>query len=116
VDYLFCNQEEAELLTAAGEPSTMARALTSSAGEVVVTLGAAGALVSTREGELHHTTAEATEVGDTIGAGDSFTATYLVRRLHGSSVDEALAIAVEAAGRAVTRRGARDWASRYSRE
>jgi sugar/nucleoside kinase (ribokinase family) len=115
VDYLFCNEEEAGVLASRAEPSAIARQLASRAGEVVVTLGAAGALAATRDGKLHRTSASATAVGDTIGAGDSLTATYLVRRLTGSSQDEALADAVRAAQRAVARRGARDWSS-YSRE
>ena len=115
VDYLFCNQEEGEVLTSHVEPSAIARHLLVHAGEVVVTLGARGALVATSDGELHHATASATTVADTIGAGDSLTATYLVRRLGGSSPGDALVDAAEAARGAVARRGAGDWRSNYSR-
>jgi sugar/nucleoside kinase (ribokinase family) len=115
VDYLFCNQDEGDVLTAAREPSTMARMLSSTAGEVVITMGADGALVSSRAGEMFRTPATVAEVGDTIGAGDNFMAAYLVHRLGGAGVVESLAAATTAAGRAVSRQGARDWAG-YSRE
>ena len=115
VDYLFCNEQEGEVLTSLEDPSTIARTLTSTAGEVVVTLGAAGALAATRQGEQRRAPAAGDVVGDTIGAGDSFTAAYLVRRLRGEGISDALAGAISAGGLAVTSRGARGW-TRYSRE
>jgi sugar/nucleoside kinase (ribokinase family) len=115
-DLLFCNEEEGTVLTSCAEPEAMARRLAERADEVVVTLGASGAVVATRAGDVHRTAASEAHVGDTIGAGDGFTATYLTRRLQGRRIDEALTDAVEAARQAVTRRGARAWASDYSRE
>jgi sugar/nucleoside kinase (ribokinase family) len=115
VDYLFCNQQEGEVLTMLAEPSTIAWALTSTAGEVVVTMGAGGALAATRHGELCRAPATGDVVGDTIGAGDSLTAAYLVRRLSGEGLGDALTGAVSAGSLAVGRHGARGWAD-YSRE
>lgn len=116
VDYLFCNEDEGKILTACTEPEAIAQHLLACAAEVVVTLGAAGALVATRRGELLCTAATAASVTDTIGAGDGFTATYLTRRLDGIEPAESLVEAVEAARHAVVRRGARDWKLDYSRK
>jgi sugar/nucleoside kinase (ribokinase family) len=116
VDYLFCNREEGEVLTSRADTPGIAERLATIALEAIVTEGPDGALVATRDGQVHRAPAEVARVEDTIGAGDSFTATYLVRRLQGADVVAALADAATSASRTVARRGARDWASRYSRE
>lgn len=50
---------------------------------IVVTLGAAGALVMKRDGTLRHIEAPRVVVRDTTGAGDSFVGAYLTFLLHG---------------------------------
>ena len=119
-DYFFCNLLEAAVLTASKDATTSASALARHAAEVLVTLGADGAVVVTRDGVVRRagqsTAAPAAfDVDDTIGAGDSFTAAYLVSRLRGLDVAASLALGAAAASDAVTRRGARGWRS-YSRE
>lgn len=87
IDVLFPNTAEAELLTGLADPEAAGRALLDLADEVVVTLGADGALAVDRSGRLVRVAAEPVDAVDTTGAGDSFAAGWLAARLAG---DDAL--------------------------
>ena len=106
VDLLVPNQLEACALAGVSDPAAAAVELSRTCQDVVVTLGAAGA-VWARDGTL----AEAipgrrADVVDTTGAGDTFVG-YLVALLaEGLSVSEALSSATQAAAIAVSRPGA----------
>ena len=97
-------------------PVESLRSLASSFGEVVLTLGAEGAIAVDTLGSVHRAAATSSTVADTVGAGDALCATYLARRLLGANVTAALQAAVEVSASAVGSRGARDWSDRYSRE
>jgi sugar/nucleoside kinase (ribokinase family) len=115
-DWCFCNAEEAMVLTGNADPAAAAQALSSRFAEVVVTAGAAGAVVAL-EGQLAHAVAPRdVSVVDTVGAGDSVAGTYLARRLLGAGPHDALDDALAAAADAVARRGARGWSGSYSLE
>jgi len=105
-DVLLPNADEARVLTGEADPERAARSLACTSGaEVVVTLGAAGALWSDGA-ETKRETGEAVR-GDSTGAGDAFTAGWLGARLAGASVAEALRAANALGTRAVAEPGAR---------
>lgn len=72
---------------------------------VVCTRGSHGSLCFYR-GELYRGGIVPVEVADTMGAGDSFAAAFLVRWLDSGEVDEALAFAAERAAHTCTLHGA----------
>ncbi len=78
-DLLLPNADEARTLTGETEPERAALALARRAGaEVVVTLGASGALWS--DGSALHREAGEAVCGDSTGAGDAWTAGWLAAR------------------------------------
>jgi ribokinase len=102
-DLLLPNAREAAVLTGSADPEEAARAL---GGEVVVKLGAEGALW-TDGSSVVRVPAEPAAVVDTTGAGDAFAAGLLAARLAGAEPREALEAACRAAARAVGQVGAR---------
>ncbi len=97
---LFPNADEAEALTGLRDPERAAATLARrSGGEVVVTLGAAGALWSDG-GRLERVTGTPV-AGDSTGAGDAFAAGWLAARLAGAGVVEALTAANALGARAL---------------
>lgn len=104
---LLPNAAEAAALTGLVDPAAAARALARASGaEVVVTLGAAGALwtdgtrVARDDGKL-------VPGGDSTGAGDAFAAGWLAARRAGAGIPEALRAANAAGALAVAAPGAR---------
>ena len=104
---LLPNASEAHALTGDSDPERAARALAERFGEVVVTLGPAGALWTDGEAVLRAAAEPVDEVVDTTGAGDAFAAGLLSARVAGMSTAEALAAGCRLAARAVTQPGAR---------
>jgi ribokinase len=76
IDICRANQLEAQVLTGAADAATACRRLAASHRVAVVTDGEAGAYACAA-GALVHVPAVATEVVDTVGAGDAFTAGLL---------------------------------------
>jgi ribokinase len=99
------NAEEARVLTGEADPEAAALALARGR-EVVVTLGAEGALWTDGE-EVVRVAAEPTRAVDTTGAGDAFAAGLLAARLDGADPAAALAAGCRLAARAVASIGAR---------
>lgn len=100
------NESEAEWLTGQRDPKAAARALREQGcRNVVVTLGARGALVCTDEGEWIVRAPRVKPV-DTVGAGDCCTAWLAVGIAEGLSIRTAAERAVRAAAIAVKRPGA----------
>ncbi len=83
-DLCFPNLDEARVLTGLDDPVAAAQALTEAYAEVVVTLGADGAIWAGRGGSPVHRAAERVTVVDSTGAGDAFAAAYLAARLDGA--------------------------------
>jgi ribokinase len=104
VGLLRCNRDEALALTGEADPAAAARALLALAGEVVVTLGAGGALWTDGQREVRVPAVPATVV-DSTGAGDAFMAGLLAARAAGRGPREALEAAAGLAARAVGRIG-----------
>ncbi|MET9658092.1 ribokinase [Streptomyces sp. NPDC006510] len=110
-DPLVVNEHEARYLLgeAAGTtPQEWARALLGLGPQsVVVTLGAAGALVADgRTGDVVPVPSPKVEAVDTTGAGDAFTAALAWRLGLGEELTDAAAFAVRVGAAAVTRQGA----------
>ena len=106
-DLLLPNAEEAAVLTGARDAEAAAWALARDGTEVVITLGAAGALWSDGERVERVRAAPAPAPVDSTGAGDAFTAGWLAARLAGAEPREALEAACERAAAALGDAGAR---------
>jgi ribokinase len=108
VDLLVPNADEAVVLSGEEDPQAAARALAAHAREVVVTLGAQGALWSDGQSVVHEPAAP-TDVAtpDTTGAGDAFMAGLLSVWRPGTDPRAALAAGCRLGARAVGRSGAR---------
>jgi sugar/nucleoside kinase (ribokinase family) len=108
VDLLVPNADEAVVLSGEEDPAVAARALAAHAREVVVTLGAQGALWSDGAHVLHEAAAPlGASVPDTTGAGDAFMAGLLSVWRPGADPQPALAAGCRLGARAVGRSGAR---------
>ncbi|WP_069169686.1 ribokinase [Streptomyces griseus] len=110
-DPLVVNEHEARFILGDGAgatPESWARDLTAlGPRSVVITLGAAGALVAdTRGGGPVHVPSPTVGAVDTTGAGDAFTAALAWRLGLGEELPEAAAFAVRVGAAAVTRKGA----------
>jgi ribokinase len=111
VDVLTPNESELRLLC--GLPPddprdtlALARQLQArGARHLVVTLGGAGALIVTAEGEVHHVTGQPVNVVDTTGAGDAFTSALGVALAEGQPLITAVRFATCAGALACTRLG-----------
>jgi len=104
---LLPNAGEASLLSGVADPSEGARELFRSTGsEVVVTLGANGAMLCRGE-ELIRLPAFEIDVVDTTGAGDTFAGAFAAELAAGADVESAARFAMAAAALSVRREGAR---------
>ncbi|MFD9306901.1 carbohydrate kinase family protein [Streptomyces sp. NPDC060048] len=113
VGVLLPNEDEALLLaglTREAGPAGVARAaaeLSRRVPLVVVTLGAAGALVAEDGRVTAEVAAQTAEAVDSTGAGDAFTGGFLAARLAGAGTARAAGAGCRAAALAVTRLGGR---------
>ncbi|MEV3988027.1 ribokinase [Streptomyces sp. NPDC049837] len=111
-DPLVLNEHEAAFLLggAEGTPEDWARALLAlGPRSVVITLGAAGALVAdTRTDTVVRVPSPRVDAVDTTGAGDAFTAALAWRTGLGDDLARAAGYAVRVGAAAVTRRGAQE--------
>ena len=98
----------AELLGVQGSEAEVVGAIVARFGlkYVVLTCGAAYSEVYDATGLVSHIATPKVEVADTVGAGDSFTATFVTLLLRGFSATEAHAKAVEVSAFVCTQHGA----------
>lgn len=112
-DPLVVNEHEAaqavqslDLQTSGSEPNSLAKALVSAGiRSVVVTLGARGAIVATRDA-IHHEPSPKVKSLDTTGAGDAFTGALAARLLQGEPLTSAVRHAVRVGAMSVQYEGA----------
>ena len=104
---LLPNADEARMLSGESDPELGARALASRFDEVVVTLGAQGALWTDGRTSVRADAIPVEAAVDSTGAGDAFAAGLLAARLDGAAPAEALAAGVRLAAEAVARPGGR---------
>ncbi|MBT2410295.1 ribokinase [Streptomyces sp. ISL-12] len=111
-DPLIVNEHEAKVILGSAcvsdDPEDWARILLAKGPRsVVVTLGAEGALVASKEG-VTRVASVAVDVVDTTGAGDAFTAALAYRLGAGAPPAEAAAYAARVGAAAVTKAGAQE--------
>jgi sugar/nucleoside kinase (ribokinase family) len=104
---LLPNLVEARALSGEEEPERAALALAGRFGEVVVTLGAGGALWTDGRSVVRREAVPVEVVVDSTGAGDAFAAGLLAARVGGAGPAEALAAGARLAAEAVARPGGR---------
>lgn len=106
VDLLFCNEEEAMMMTNTGTVDEAANKMRQLARNFAMTLGANGALVFDGNA-FHRIQPFPTRAVDTNGAGDMFAGAFLYGITHGKDFTTAGKIASLASSRVVARRGPR---------
>jgi ribokinase len=107
VDVLVVNEHEALAVAGGDSVGPAVRRLLEQVPEVVVTLGAAGALLARRGADdLRVPGVPAREVVDTTGAGDVFCGSLAAARAAGDGPEDAVALACAAASLSVERPGA----------
>lgn len=112
-DIVFATADEAKLICSGSSPAGLARRIARlGAHEVLIKLGAQGA-AALIDGEPYDARPEEVHELDPVGAGDAFSAGYLVERCRGSGVSTRLATASLAGAYAVTVDG--DWEGLPSR-
>jgi ribokinase len=104
---LLPNADEARMLSGESDPDEAGRALADRFGEVVVTLGAEGALWTDGHASVRVDALPVEAAVDSTGAGDAFAAGLLAARLEGAEPAEALAAGARLAAEAVRRPGGR---------
>ncbi|MFG3166675.1 ribokinase [Streptomyces sp. NPDC048200] len=111
-DPLIVNEHEARVIAGddlGDSPEDWATALLAlGPRSVVITLGAAGALVAERAGSRVRVPSARVAAVDTTGAGDAFTAALAWRLGRGESLPEAAGYAARVGAAAVTRAGAQE--------
>jgi ribokinase len=110
VDLVFVTLDEAEVLCDSRVPSVVGARLTATYAEVVLKLGAEGAMWCSRAHPAGLVVPAAVPDGpvlDTTGAGDAFAAAWLATRGEGERPQAALRTSTRVAASAVTRFGAR---------
>ena len=107
IDIAFLNRGEAQNLTGSSDTVAAERLLQSGVRHVVLTLGADGALLASRNAEIATIPAVAATAIDTTGAGDTFMAAALASAaLRGVELDtRAISHAAAASALTVSRRG-----------
>ena len=101
VDLAFPNRDEGAVLAGTTDEDRITETLLHHYGEVVLKLGAEGAMYGSAKGERTRIPASTTRVVDTTGAGDAVCAGFLKAWLGGEEVEEALRGGVRLAARVV---------------
>lgn len=115
VDVLFCNLEEATTFTETDSKEAAAKALHAYADTVAITLGAAGAFVSVKDGtQISVDAPEVDSVVDTNGAGDNFAGGFMYALAKGESLENCAVLGVKVASALVTQFGPRLPQAAYS--
>ena len=106
-DILFLNQKEVKILTGMGCHAGALELVEIGVPLVVVTMGAKGAIVYNKSGQIHYP-ANKMDVLDTTGAGDSFAAGFITAYYQKRSLNECLKSGNESAAYCVSKLGALD--------
>lgn len=107
VDVLVVNESEAQAVSGTDQLDAALAALVERVPEVVVTLGAQGAVVARRgQSPVAVPAVPARQVVDTTGAGDAFCGAFAAARARGVDAVEAARLACAAASLSVERAGA----------
>jgi sugar/nucleoside kinase (ribokinase family) len=104
---LLPNADESRMLSGERDPERAGKTLASRFSEVVVTMGADGALWTDGRATVRADAIAVEDAVDSTGAGDAFAAGLLAARLGGADPAAALAAGARLAAEAVTRPGGR---------
>lgn len=107
VDLLFCNGEEARVLTGAQSAEAAMAQLGDHVPLMVVTDGPNGAMAATRDETVRIDAAPVDKVVDTTGAGDLFAAGFLFAHCRGAGLEKSLETGAIAAAEVISHYGAR---------
>lgn len=107
VDLLFANEEEARRMAGSQDPESAAESLAKRCRTVVVTLGAAGSLVTTAHETVRVPAAPVDHVVDTTGAGDSYAAGFLYGFVNGLGPERSAGLGALVSSEVVSHLGAR---------
>jgi len=107
VDVLFANEDEAMLLTGAGDLDGALAKLSPLVATLVVTRGSAGAMAIERGTRVEIPAAPVEKVVDTTGAGDLFAAGFLAARCRARPLERCLEAGAQAAAEVISHFGAR---------
>ncbi len=106
LDFLFCNEEEAQVWCGSKDMATMCQQLGRQAHTVCLTRSAKGCLVI-EAGQITEVPAAQVKAIDTNGAGDMFAGAFLYAVTHGYSHAQSAWLANQAAGQVVSQYGNR---------
>ena len=106
LDYLFCNEEEAQVWCASQDLEQICEQLSKQARVVCLTRGAKGCVVIENAARIEVPAAPVKAI-DTNGAGDMFAGAFLYAVTHGYSNAQAAWLANQCAGRVVSQTGNR---------
>ena len=106
LDYLFCNEEEAQVWCGTQDLAAICRQISSLAGTVCLTRGPLGCIVLHAGAQTAVPAAKVTAL-DTNGAGDMFAGAFLYAVTHGHSQTQAAWLANQAAAQVVSQYGNR---------
>lgn len=108
IDLLIVNEHEAADLTGldVADVQGSAAALLEFVPAVVITVGAEGSIVASRDGDATHIPARKVDAVDTTGAGDTFCGVLAAELADGATLAEAASSAAVAAALTTTREGA----------
>jgi sugar/nucleoside kinase (ribokinase family) len=106
VDYLFCNEEEAQVWCGSKDLDVCCQQLSGIARTVCLTRSAKGCLVL-HDGNRIEVPAAQVKAVDTNGAGDMFAGAFLYAVTHGHTLFQAAWLANQAAGKVVAQYGCR---------
>ena len=106
LDYLFCNEEEAQVWCGSTDLAQICRQLSQQARVVCLTRSAKGCLVLESD-EVIEVPAVKVKAVDTNGAGDMFAGAFLYAVTHGHSHAQAALLANQCAGKVVSQVGNR---------
>jgi sugar/nucleoside kinase (ribokinase family) len=106
LDYLFCNEEEAQVWCATQDIAQICRQISQIASTVCLTRGPLGCIVLNSGDQTAVPAAKVTAV-DTNGAGDMFAGAFLYAVTHGHSRTQAAWLANQAAAQVVSQHGNR---------
>jgi sugar/nucleoside kinase (ribokinase family) len=106
VDYLFCNQEEAQVWCGSDDLNVVKRTLQNVAKMVCLTRGPEGSEIITAA-QSWHVPADKVKAIDTNGAGDMFAGAFLYAISRGYSADKAAYLGNHAAAAVVSQHGNR---------
>ena len=106
LDLLFCNEDEATLMTETDSVEAAAEALKKLARRFAITTGADGSIAYDGE-RFHKLPADKVEVIDTNGAGDMYAGAFIYGLTHDMSFEDSARLANKAASQVVSHFGPR---------